>query len=203
MAKDNRKMLQDALASAGRTRTSLLMQAQLALAQQLDTDASPEDVQASDGEQYLVFSLYDCELAVKAEWVQAVERLVDVTTIPNVAPWVRGVMHLRGSIVSVVDLRTFLGLEQIVHGSQARLLLLQQNDMTICFVVDGVSEMLFIPDSTITRGNILQAPVPQWALPDATGYALLGTRGVVLLDAVRLLFSDKMQRYELQGLEAL
>jgi len=203
VAKDNRKMLQDALASAGRTRTSLLMQAQLALAQQLDTHASPEDVQASDGEQYLVFSLCDCELAVSAELVQAVERLVDVTAIPNVAPWVRGVAHLRGSIVSVVDLRTFLGLEQFTHGSRARLLSLQHNDMTICFVVDGVSEMLFIPNSAITRGEILQAPIPQWALPNAAGYALLGKRAVVLLDAVRLLFSDKMQRYELQGLEGL
>ena len=36
----------------------------------------------------------DRELAVKAEIVQGVERLVDVTPVPNVAPWIKGVINL-------------------------------------------------------------------------------------------------------------
>jgi len=69
--------------------------------------------------------------------------------------------------------------------------------MVICLVVDGVSEMVPVPDSAIT--NILstrQTIIPQWAIPYAYGSALLDKRAIVLLDAARLLFSDKMQRYE-------
>src|SRR5436853_4173989 len=102
------------------------------------SDATPAVV----GEQYLVFSLADHEFAVKAEQVQGVERLTELTPLPNVVPWVRGVMNLRGSIVSVVDLRMFFGLEQLPYIPQMRLLSLQYNEMLICMVVDGVSVMM-------------------------------------------------------------
>src|ERR1051326_5648091 len=55
------------------------------------------------GESYLVFTLVERELALKAEHVQGVERLADVTPLPYVAPWVVGVLNLRGSIAPVVD----------------------------------------------------------------------------------------------------
>ncbi len=146
-------------------------------------------------EQYLVFSLFECECAFKAEHIQGVERLVDVTSVPNVAPWVKGVINLRGSIASVVDLRAFLDMEQLPYNPRTRLLSVQYNEMVICLVVDGVSDMVSVPASAIADVNTRQAGVPRWAMPYASGYALLDKRGIVLLDAARLLFSDKMQHY--------
>ena len=52
---------------------------------------------------YLIFSLLEREFALKAECIQGVERLGMSPLFPNVAPWVRGVINLRGSIASVVD----------------------------------------------------------------------------------------------------
>jgi purine-binding chemotaxis protein CheW len=147
------------------------------------------------GEQYLVFSLLEREFALKAEYIQGVERLVDVTLVPNVASWVRGVINLRGSIASVVDLRAFLDTEQLPYNPRTRLLSVQYNEMVICLAVDGVSEMMPIPNHTITEAGTRQGLIPQWALPYASGCALLERRLIVLLDAARLLFSDKMQRY--------
>jgi purine-binding chemotaxis protein CheW len=147
------------------------------------------------GEQHLVFSLAERELAVKAELVQGVERLVELTPVPNVAPWISGVMNLRGSIVSVVDLRTFLGLEQLPYTPRTRLLSLQSNDMVICLVVDGVSEMLPIPASAI-NSDIYHVAVPSWVAPYATGSVIHAQRAIAIIDVVRLLFSEKMQRYK-------
>jgi purine-binding chemotaxis protein CheW len=147
------------------------------------------------GEQYLLFSLADREFAVRAESVQGVERLSDLTPVPNVAPWVKGVMNLRGSIVSVVDLRQFLDLDQLVYSPQTRLLSLQANDMMICVVVDGVSEMVQIPSNAITAQINRQPGIPPWAAQYTLGTALLEKRVVVVLDVGRLLFSDKMHQY--------
>lgn len=147
------------------------------------------------GEQYLVFSLADREFAAKAEQVQGVERLTELTSLPNVVSWVRGVMNLRGSIVSVVDLRMFFGLEQLPYTPRTRLLSLQHNEMLICMIVDGVSEMMPFPASAINTGNTRQTIVPPWVGPYATGYALLSNRAMVILDVPRLLFSEKMQNY--------
>ncbi|SRR6266566_4742768 len=146
------------------------------------------------GQQYLVFSLLGCEIALKAEHIDGVERLADVTPVPNVVPWISGVINLRGSIASVVDLRAFLDMERLPYNPRTRLLSVKYNEMVICLVVDSVSEMIPIPPSAIT-GNLHQASIPQWLAPYASGSGLVGRRSVVLLDAPRLLFSDRMQHY--------
>jgi purine-binding chemotaxis protein CheW len=146
------------------------------------------------GENYLVFSLLERELALKAEQIQGVERLADVTPLPHVASWVIGVINLRGSIASVVDLRAFLGVEVLPHNPRTRLLSVKFNEMVICLVVDSVSEMVSIPPATIIT-DTRRIPIPSRLTPFAEGTALLGKRSVILLDASRLLFSDKMQHY--------
>ncbi|MGZ3609305.1 MAG: chemotaxis protein CheW [Ktedonobacteraceae bacterium] len=146
------------------------------------------------GEQYLVFSLLECEVALKAEHIDGVERLADVTPVPNVAAWISGVINLRGSIASVVDLRAFLGMERLPFNPRTRLLSVRANEMVICLVVDSVSDMLPIPPNAI-NGNTRQANIPQWLTSYASGSALIGNRYIILLDAARLLFSDKMQHY--------
>jgi len=182
-----------ALAQQARNYASLMQSAQAQQQRPNTAVAAPVD---EAGEQYLTFSLLDRELALKAEHIQSVERLVDVTPVPSVAPWVSGVINLRGSIASVVDLRAFLGMEQLPYNPRTRLLAVQYNEMVICLVVDRVSEMLPIPDAAITRVGTRQANIPHWALQYASGAALVGKRAIVLLDIARLLFSEKMQHYE-------
>ncbi len=202
-SEDLRKSQRDAIAAIQQLRTLSPSTAQALAVQggliRPEDDLIARGVPPVVGEQYLVFSLADCEFAVKAELVQGVERLVDFTPVPNIASWVKGVINLRGSIISVVDLRMFLDLGQLSSSSQTRLLSLQYNEMVICFVVDGVSEMLPIPPAAIINGNMRQANIPQWALPYAAGCALFTHRMMVVLDVSRLLFSEKMQHYKALG----
>jgi purine-binding chemotaxis protein CheW len=184
--------------SAARASAVVALQTQLAQMKQVQSNSigANAQVNAVVGEQYLVFSLLGRELALKAEHVQGVERLVDVTPVPHVATWVRGVINLRGSIASVVDLRAFLDMEQLPYNPRTRLLSVHTNEMVICLVVDGVSDMVPISDAAITEIGVRSNAVPQWTMPYASGIAFLDKRVIVLLDAARLLFSDKMQQFE-------
>jgi purine-binding chemotaxis protein CheW len=156
--------------------------------------AAGATVPVEAGEQYLIFTLLGQELALKAEHIHGVERLADVTPVPNVAAWISGVINLRGSIASVVDLRAFLGLEQLPYNPRTRLLSVECNEMVICLVVDSVSDMLPIAQSAIV-GISRQNNVPYWIAAYAMGSVTTGKRAIVILDAVRLLFSEKMQHY--------
>jgi purine-binding chemotaxis protein CheW len=144
------------------------------------------------GEQYLVFSLLDQEFALPAAYVQGVERLADVTPVPHVASWVTGVINLRGSICSVVDLRAFLDLEKLPFNPRTRLLSAKYNEMLVCLVVDSVSEMVPIAPRAV---DTTARSIPQWVASYASGVAAVGKRQVILLDAARLLFADKMHHY--------
>jgi purine-binding chemotaxis protein CheW len=190
----------DARTSQRGSRASVAaLQSQLAQLTQARAERAAPTTQPNvvNGEQYLVFSLLDRELAFKAEYIQGVERLIDVTPVPNVVSWIKGVINLRGSIASVVDLRAFLGLESLAYNPRTRLLSVHYNEMIICLVVDGVSEMVPISPSFIAPVSTRQSNVPLWVAPYAAGFALLNQqRPIVLLDAARLLFSDKMQHYQ-------
>jgi purine-binding chemotaxis protein CheW len=195
---DLRKLQREALAAIAQLRTSSSSGASLMAGAAQASMGDSVGGAASAGEQYLVFSLREREFAVRAELVQGVERFVDLTRVPNVVPWVKGVINLRGSITSVVDLRMFLDLEELPYNTRTRLLSLQCNDMVVCLVVDSVSEMLPIPASAIITGA-RQATVPSWAVPYAAGSASVGGRTIVLLDVAGLLFSEQMQHYQVQS----
>src|SRR5258708_33533 len=97
VSSENLRMLQSEAYAALQQR--LLSSAQAASAQMRQVQSGQIDANAMRGatpevatEQYLVFSLGERELLVKAELVQGVERLANMTLVPNVASWVMGVV---------------------------------------------------------------------------------------------------------------
>ncbi len=142
--------------------------------------------------QHILFLLGEVECALPSAAVQGVERAFDVTPVPNVAPWVFGVTQMWGSIISVVDLRSFLGLPSIGVTPRSRLLAVTQREMMIGLVVDVVTEIRTMGD-TIRREQAASAP--DWAQPFLEGVAQADGRLICALDPERLLFSDRMHRY--------
>ncbi len=141
--------------------------------------------------QLILFLLGTVECALPADAVQGIERITEITSIPNTAPWVLGVVQVWGSIVSVVDLRTFFGLTPEPLSSRNRLLVLTLKEMTIGFLVDFVTEMR-PTDNTLAVDD---PNTPPWLQPYAEGSFRLEDRTVVLLDPERLLFSDAIHHY--------
>lgn len=148
-------------------------------------------VDASGQPLSIVFGLGETECALPADAVQGVERVADITPVPNIVSWILGVIHLRGAVLSVVDLRGFFGLPPQPVTSRSRLLVVTHGEMTIGLVVDGVNEMrslMGLPE----QGGAL---APSWAAPFAERVVVVDARSVVVLDCERLLFADKMHRY--------
>lgn len=141
--------------------------------------------------QLILFLLGTVECALPADAVQGIERITEITPIPNTAPWVLGVVQVWGSIVSVVDLRTFFGLTPEPLSSRNRLLVLTLKEMTIGFLVDFVTEMR-PTDNTVAMDD---PNIPSWLQPYAEGSFRVEDRAVVMLDPERLLFSDAIHHY--------
>ena len=147
------------------------------------------------GEQHLIFTLSGLDFGIKAEYVQTVDRLPEVTPVPNVAQWIDGVIHLRGQVISVVDLRSFLGLERQPISPRTRLIAGRVGELVIGLVIDGISEMRGIQPQMIQLPETIRG-LPAWAAPYIGGVATIVGRTVLLLDMERLLLSDKMHRYQ-------
>jgi len=67
---------------------------------------------------YLTFILNGSSYGVPILKVREIIRLLDITPIPRMPEYVRGVINLRGKIVPVIDLRMKFGLPNVATGNR-------------------------------------------------------------------------------------
>jgi purine-binding chemotaxis protein CheW len=97
--------------------------------------------------QLVSFKIKDEEYGVDILKVQEINRMLDVTRIPNAPSYVDGVINLRGKVIPVVDLRSRLGIERKVPDRNTRIVVVELNGKIVGFVVDAVNEVLRIHKS--------------------------------------------------------
>ena len=62
-----------------------------------------------------------------------------LTRVPGAKPWLRGVANVRGQLLTVVDLRAFLGAGGAAAGRHARMLLVASREVPTGLIVDEVT----------------------------------------------------------------
>src|SRR4051794_16768669 len=106
--------------------------------------------------QLVVFSLGEEEYALPITQVHEIIRYTEPRTVAAEAPWVRGVINLRGKIVPVYDLAARLGLSSD-RPEQAKIVIVESTNDTAGVIVDDVEEVLTVEqeqlDQVPTAGN--------------------------------------------------
>ncbi len=107
------------------------------------------DTLAEAETEYVTFCVADTLLGVDICQVEEINRLVDLTTVPHAPKYVRGVINLRGDVVTVVDLRTILGLPPTETIQQSRTVVVGSKDEKIGLLVDRIGDVVKARDSQI------------------------------------------------------
>ncbi len=119
----------------------------------VEESAERDEGQDDDDEQLVVFRLDKEEFGVPIASVQEIVRVPDtLTRVPHAPPFVEGVINLRGSMLSVVDLRVRLGLRPVARSDSQRIMVFLLDGMRTGFIVDQVAEVLKIPKAAIEPG---------------------------------------------------
>jgi purine-binding chemotaxis protein CheW len=134
--------------------------------------------------QLVSFKIGNEEFGVDILQVQEINRLVDVTRVPNAPDFVEGVMNLRGRIVPVVNLRKRLGLEKRENDKDTRIVVVEIEGKTIGFIVDSVSEVLRVSKSVVEPPPELISGIDSEYI---IGIAKLENRLLILLDLKKVL----------------
>ncbi|MDT8859571.1 chemotaxis protein CheW [Alkalihalobacillus sp. MEB130] len=99
----------------------------------------------------IVFQLKDEEYALEVDYIQSIERMQPVTRIPSTAPYVKGVMNLRGVITPIINLRKRFGINEKEYDEATRILVVSKDQLEIGFIVDGANDVIDIPVEKIER----------------------------------------------------
>jgi purine-binding chemotaxis protein CheW len=148
---------------------------------------------------YLIFHLGPEEFGTEVLKVREIMGLQDITPVPQVPPFVKGVINLRGKVIPVVDLRLKFGLAAEDYTARTCIIVVRtrqgDEDLMIGMIVDGVVEVL-----SLSAGEIEDTPDfgPGIATPYIRGMAKIKDKVKILLDIDKVLSTT-----ELSGLSAL
>lgn len=88
------------------------------------------------------FYVADLFLGVDLLRVQEVNQHLELTYVPLAPSMVRGLINLRGQIVTVLDLRDRLGLPPRAEGMKPMSVVLSRELGVVSFLVDGVGDVI-------------------------------------------------------------
>ena len=97
--------------------------------------------------QLVSFTIGGEEFGVDILQVQEINRMLEVTHVPNAPEFVDGVINLRGKVIPIIDLRRRFGMPRKEHDKSTRIVVVELHGQVVGFVVDAVSEVLRIPRS--------------------------------------------------------
>jgi purine-binding chemotaxis protein CheW len=97
----------------------------------------------------ILFRLGDEEYGLEVHSVRSIERMQPVTRMPQMPPFVKGVIHLRGEITPVVDLKSRLGLKETPASEQSRMIIVYVGQMQVGLIVDAATDVIDIPVHSI------------------------------------------------------
>lgn len=104
-----------------------------------------------DNTSFITFSLDNEIYAVPIYMVEEIIGLQDISLLPNVPDFIKGVINLRGDIVPIMDLRLKFGLEKKEYNPLTVFLIVRIRERVLGMVVDRVSDVLVIEPSQIQQ----------------------------------------------------
>jgi purine-binding chemotaxis protein CheW len=134
--------------------------------------------------QFVTFTLGNEEYAVDILSVQEINRITEITKVPNSPDYVEGVINLRGKVIPVINLRKKFGQEEKETDDTSRIIIMEIQNITNGLIVDSVSEVLRIPSSTIEPAPPMSSGVSSTYIK---GIAKLESRLIILIDLDKLL----------------
>src|SRR4030095_8602262 len=130
-------------------------------------------------EPFILFELSDTTYGVRSRFVQQIEMIDDIASVPNAHPAVEGVVLVRGQVIPALNLRTRFGFEKIQRDLRSRLVVINTEKRVVGLVVDTAREFIKISTDSI-------APPPE-ALTGLSGHylegvATIGERMILILN---------------------
>lgn len=156
------------------------------------------DVQSTkeliEEEHLVTFKLDEEEFGVQIIQVQEINRLQDITKVPNSPDFIEGVANLRGNVVPVISLRKRFALEEREYDDKTRLIIVEVEGSKTGLVVDSVSEVLRISKKNIELTPAVISSSVNNEFIESIGKLDKGNRMIILLNLNKLLSDEEAKQ---------
>ncbi len=140
---------------------------------------------------YLTFELAGEQYGLEILKVREIIGMMNVTRVPGTADFIRGVINLRGQVITVVDLRARFNIQSVENTEKTCIIVVQlkrdAQQLTLGIIVDQVCEVVDVTEDQI-------APAPSFGQGIENDFILgmgkMGQTVLTILDINKVL-SDR------------
>ena len=118
------------------------------------------------------------EYAISVDTIVSIERLEKVNPIPHLPEFMLGLMKIRGELVPILDFEQILYNKSAQRHDEARIVVVQTEELYIGLLVLDAKEILDIPESTLTTSGLMAYS----KTPYFTSVANLENRMITVVD---------------------
>ena len=138
--------------------------------------------------QFVIFELAGEQFGVNISSVESIIKMQSITIMPQSPPFIKGVINLRGKVLAVMDVSKRFGLPEQTQSKDTRVIVVNMNQAGLGMIVDGVSEVLTIPDDSVGSTPSLATTIHSTFI---TGIAKVNGRLIILLDLNKVLLPEE------------
>ena len=133
----------------------------------------------SEEKQFCTFYLDDLFFGVAVETVQEVFRYHEMTHIPLAPPEIRGLINLRGQVITAIDLRQRLSISKLAEDKLPMNVVVRTGESVVSLLVDAIGDVLEVSEENYER--------PPETIPEEVRKLV---RGIYKLEGKLLLILD-------------
>ena len=112
----------------------------------ISTNAENEDTQK---DKYLTFHLAGEDYGIEIQYVIEIIGILNITDVPDMPAFIRGVINLRGKVVPIMDVRARFDMEARDYDDRTCIIVVNIDGTEVGLVVDEVSEVMDIPEANV------------------------------------------------------
>ncbi len=145
--------------------------------------------QIEEKQQFVTFYLNEEAYAIEALSVQEIIELTNITKVPHLPGFLKGVINLRGTIVPVVDLKMKFGMHSEGYKKHTCVIVTEFTGGVMGLIVDAVSDVLAMSEETISEPPSFGARIKTEFIK---GMGRFGDDLVIILDVDRVLTDEEV-----------
>ncbi len=102
--------------------------------------------------QFIVIKIDDEQYGINIKYIDNIVRMQQITRVPKVDDYLKGVINIRGEIVPVMSVRMKMGLAEDVITNKSRIIILKTGEGDLVgIIVDQVNQVLTLDVNNIEK----------------------------------------------------
>lgn len=157
---------------------------------ELPTENQEEDTQKG---KFLTFTLGNESYGLEIKYVTEIIGVQEITEVPQLPDYIRGIINLRGKIIPVIDVRLKFKKSFREYNDRTCIVVVDINNTSAGLIVDTVSEVISIQEQDIVPPPDLNRGLGNNYI---RGIGKVKDEVKLLLDCTKLLSNEEIQELE-------